>query len=155
MLDIDQRKRLLDQHYSQGGLVIGYPKLPPGTRHRTNAEYQQVLDSFYQMYGDGFRVNISALMAWMIVNFSPGVTPQTYKYEQYDLREWLDEEVAAGRMSIMKGKGGGIFKNSHRSCDEVALPTQSIDDYVCKACSNNKLSKTEKSCWRCGEPISP
>lgn len=32
----------------------------------------------------------------------------------------------------------------------VAVP---VNDYVCKRCSNPKCSKTEKSCWKCGEAI--
>lgn len=27
---------------------------------------------------------------------------------------------------------------------------KAINDYVCPACSNDKCSKTEKSCWKCG-----
>ena len=30
-----------------------------------------------------------------------------------------------------------------------------IDDYVCLRCKNSKLSKTEKSCWSCGELVKP
>ena len=34
-------------------------------------------------------------------------------------------------------------------------PSAPIDDYVCKRCQNPKCSKTERSCWKCGEPIVP
>lgn len=32
----------------------------------------------------------------------------------------------------------------------VPQSTKAINDYVCPACHNNKCSKTEKSCWKCG-----
>src|ERR1700723_2371366 len=36
----------------------------------------------------------------------------------------------------------------------VAVPSAApINNYVCKACRNEKCSSTEKSCWKCGEPI--
>jgi hypothetical protein len=28
-----------------------------------------------------------------------------------------------------------------------------INDHVCPACWNDKCSKTEKSCWKCGSPL--
>lgn len=27
---------------------------------------------------------------------------------------------------------------------------EAVNDYVCPACNNDKCSKTEKSCWKCG-----
>jgi len=32
-------------------------------------------------------------------------------------------------------------------------PTVAVNDYTCLRCSNTKVSKTEKSCWKCGEPV--
>lgn len=29
-----------------------------------------------------------------------------------------------------------------------------VDDHTCSACGNTKCSKREKSCWKCGAPIS-
>lgn len=31
-----------------------------------------------------------------------------------------------------------------------AQSTKAINDYVCPACHNEKCSRTEKSCWKCG-----
>lgn len=28
-----------------------------------------------------------------------------------------------------------------------------INDHVCPTCKNTRCSKTEKSCWRCGNPL--
>ena len=28
-----------------------------------------------------------------------------------------------------------------------------INDHICKTCSNERCSKTEKSCWRCGAAL--
>lgn len=35
----------------------------------------------------------------------------------------------------------------------TSTSTQVIDDYTCQ-CGNTKCNKTEKSCWKCGRPIS-
>lgn len=32
-------------------------------------------------------------------------------------------------------------------------PVQVVNDHTCKVCGNDKCSKTEKSCWRCGSLI--
>jgi hypothetical protein len=39
-------------------------------------------------------------------------------------------------------------------CKEPSKETKSvlINDHVCPTCNNDRLSKTEKSCWRCGNP---
>lgn len=31
--------------------------------------------------------------------------------------------------------------------------TPAINDHVCPLCKNNRCSKTEKECWRCGNPL--
>lgn len=35
----------------------------------------------------------------------------------------------------------------------IKQPETIINDHTCIACGNNKCSKTEKSCWKCGNPI--
>ena len=32
----------------------------------------------------------------------------------------------------------------------VVNSAKAVNDYTCPACHNNKCSKTEKSCWKCG-----
>jgi hypothetical protein len=32
-------------------------------------------------------------------------------------------------------------------------PVQTVNDHTCSVCGNDKCSKAEKSCWRCGTPI--
>lgn len=35
-------------------------------------------------------------------------------------------------------------------------PSMSLpNNYICITCKNDRLNKTEKSCWSCGEKISP
>lgn len=38
---------------------------------------------------------------------------------------------------------------------QAAMSTSSplINDYTCTRCKNNRVSKTERSCWKCGEPV--
>jgi len=49
-----------------------------------------------------------------------------------------------------------IFASSPelRNNGNMVMPSATlINDYVCKRCKNNRLSRIEKSCWSCGETI--
>jgi hypothetical protein len=35
----------------------------------------------------------------------------------------------------------------------ITVPATPINDHTCTQCGNNACSKTEKSCWKCGHPI--
>lgn len=56
---------------------------------------------------------------------------------------------------LVPSPGGPWHSNRFVAVEHSAIATESkpIDDYVCKVCSNPKCSQTEKSCWKCGEPI--
>lgn len=38
--------------------------------------------------------------------------------------------------------------------EEETSPSIIVDDHTCTLCGNNKCSKQESSCWKCGHPIS-
>lgn len=40
--------------------------------------------------------------------------------------------------------------NQKAAVTKASTPAKAINDYVCPACKNDKCSKTEKSCWKCG-----
>ena len=57
-------------------------------------------------------------------------------------------------VDLISFSGYYAFRFEALSTDNAAAMTGApINDYVCKACRNEKCSRTEKSCWRCGEPI--
>jgi hypothetical protein len=46
---------------------------------------------------------------------------------------------------------GAIYKSPWSLQEtKAAKPEKAINDYVCPGCRNDKCSKTEKSCWKCG-----
>lgn len=61
---------------------------------------------------------------------------------------------------LRKGKNGGVFRSNpllterHGTLPEAIghVVAVTINNHTCK-CGNTKCSKTEKSCWKCGEPI--
>lgn len=48
---------------------------------------------------------------------------------------------------------GAISKATIPSVVKEAASTLAVNDHTCKACGNDRCSKTEKSCWKCGNKL--
>ena len=77
-----------------------------------------------------------------------------------DVQEYLTEEINAGRMTRTKGRTGGIGFPSGSRLSNIptgtlpppmpAIVSVAINDHTCPGCGNNRCSKSERTCWKCG-----
>jgi hypothetical protein len=75
----------------------------------------------------------------------------------------LDGGILEG-YTVIRGRSGGIIRDKDYAAKDAAatqaiydaLTTASkpINDHVCPSCGNDKVSKTERSCWKCGGKLS-
>src|ERR1700723_4317223 len=42
---------------------------------------------------------------------------------------------------------------SSGSVVQPSIPTVAVNDHVCPSCQNNRVSRSEKTCWKCGNPL--
>ncbi len=99
--------------------------------------------------------------------------PDSYSAYMQEFRE-MTKDPSSGVYAV-KGRNGGVMRPGHMCACGVrakgcvhhgAVPIQqqapsmvasnaAINDHTCTSCGNNRCSKTEKSCWKCGSPIHP
>lgn len=73
--------------------------------------------------------------------------------EYEDAIEYWDDDYNITRHALCVQVADFAFNNSSTSKQAASSPNM-IDDHTCIQCKNTACSKTEKSCWRCGHPIS-
>lgn len=73
------------------------------------------------------------------------------KYEEA-IKEW-DDDYDISKQTLCLQASAFVFPDSPTSTP-VATSAAVINDHTCTQCNNTSCSKTEKSCWRCGHPIS-
>lgn len=61
----------------------------------------------------------------------------------------VDVEI---REILADGTPGLIFAYDPGST--VTNDAKAVNDYICPFCKNDRVSKTEKNCWRCGNTFS-
>ncbi len=99
--------------------------------------------------------------------------PDTYSAYMLEFRE-MTKDPSSG-ISLVKGRNGGVMRPGtmcacgvvakhcahhgqaaapiQRQAPSMVASNAAINDHTCTSCGNNRCSKTEKSCWKCGSPI--
>jgi len=76
--------------------------------------------------------NHLTMLAWLANKWSPGHT--------WDLKYKPTFRLLLGGWSLP-------------TFDRSGTLGPAVNDYVCKTCKNSRCSRTEKTCWLCGNPL--
>lgn len=123
--------------------------------------WTECANAVIEEYG-GKPINLSAFV-YLTVSRIRGLKRENTERVALQVERFLRESPS---FQIRKGRDGGVFKAiakkeaeplKYISLTELKgvpdlITGQAKDDHTCK-CGNTKCSKTEKSCWKCGEPI--
>jgi hypothetical protein len=165
-----------EEEYEQSPLPT-LPKYPPFPF--VQADYQRGLDHVFDEKYPGARIN-GAAASMMVIQFLE-VGPGHFKQAEEEIRDYMLQLVKDGKLECRKGKAGGYCKPiaqvhmTEQECNkamagksqgqikdliygfsapqvQTASAEPTINDYTCP-CGNDRCSKAEKSCWKCGAAI--
>lgn len=99
----------------------------------------------------------------LVAQFMPGISPANWQDTCNTITEYLNDEVRAGRLVLTRGMKGGISKpdlndqwQSYAAVMQAKdvginpVVSVAVNDHVCPCCKNDKVSKAERTCWKCG-----
>jgi len=129
----------------------------------TDQDIDQALDQVFNKYGKNsassnvevpFFACIFYILDLLKVDRgnSPYVTSIEYQRAEAYVRGYLWSKVAL--RELHQNNPYGFLKRSKQT--ESAIAKQAgiaINDYVCPTCDNNRCSKSEITCWRCGNRL--
>jgi hypothetical protein len=100
------------------------------------------IDSVYKDYAPGTRIRKGALVIAIFhkitTNTSVVMTPSI----QDQIHQSIHEQIALGNLVDIRGLNGGI-----------CLGNTVVNDHICPTCGNDRVSKNENSCWKCGNSL--
>lgn len=108
----------------------------------TKADYRKVLEGLFTLHPN-IPLRMDYVIAYMLNELS--ISPEDYRNTMYDIKKFLQEETGVGSISILHGPNGGVFQ-----AKRLAVSQQAVNDHVCPCCRNERVSKSEKTCWKCG-----
>jgi uncharacterized paraquat-inducible protein A len=79
------------------------------------------------------------------------VDPNRHYQFEIDAAAFMRQEAATGTILIRKGQYGGVWNGIEKPAQ--ASTTTPINNHVCPSCRNDRVNKSEKSCWKCGNPL--
>lgn len=87
-----------------------------------------------------------------------GVSPAQHDWRDAETKvvSFLADEVRAGALVRSRGPKGGISLPTFTAelnrpiHGQQATVAVAVNDHVCPGCKNDRVSKSEKSCWKCG-----
>lgn len=140
------------------------PKPPPFAR--TNEEFLNAMNGVFDKY-PGMRINAPLMINVMMQTLN--VKPHEFREAQDMIYDFLASQKHAGVISVLKGKNGGMMKN-HVSSNPLLAPIETkktiagpvryvgevapaINDHTCPSCGNTSCSKSERTCWKCGNAL--
>lgn len=102
-------------------------------------------------------INLPA-MIYMVVGRIPGLRTENYDSVSLQVERFIRESPS---FELRQGKNGGVFRKTlNFPVTSGTLPAPiphvvavTVNNHTCSACGNNKCSKDEKSCWKCGASI--
>ena len=116
---------------------------------------------FWDRYPRVVKVNGPALITYTLNEVD--CSPVEFRAWSESLGIYLKSVFSdpSGWMALTRGYNGGISLRQGMTPIQVeqernqfkAEQAQVVNNYTC-ACGNDRLNKTEKSCWRCGAAIS-
>jgi hypothetical protein len=73
-----------------------------------------------------------------------------YEDHIYDLSSGTGKLYCPGySLARLCGNGLGATWKTKQSA-KIDAASQAVNDHVCPTCKNNRCSKSEKTCWKCG-----
>jgi len=95
---------------------------------------------------------INASQGWNFLNIN-----QTYEVErEYDSSYGLHYKLVGNSMGWLQSRFEVVSDNStpaisYGLTDAIKLNNSvAINNHICPHCQNNRCSKSERSCWKCG-----
>lgn len=109
------------------------------------------------------RIPRATLVHMVVSGAKPSVPISEWNQANTDVMMYLYEEVQNGRLIHTKGAKGGIHKptlvEQHQSyaavmhSNQTESVTVAANDHVCPSCKNDRVSKAERTCWKCGSSL--
>jgi hypothetical protein len=114
-----------------------------------------IINAVFDRYS-GKAINMPALL-YVVVGNIPGLKEENRDRVSLQVERFLHESPD---FELRSGKNGGVFRQSrflterHGELPQATshVVSVTINNHTCK-CGNTKCNKTEKSCWKCGAPI--
>lgn len=126
----------------------------------TDAEMDLAIKKVWDEYP-----HINAIPKYHLISRACHQLAVNYDLFSQQFSEYIDRLVAAGTLGSRKGRTGGIFRQNQpsnritdddiRKCMDKLQSMPAINDHICPCCGNDRVSKSERSCWKCGGSLHP
>lgn len=127
---------------------------PPPPFHRTAEEFRVAMHSVFDQYPTA-RINMPAVVNIMMQRLQ--VKPHQWREAESQIVGYLKGQADAGVLNLTKGKNGGMMRNGPTKQVESVLQSATsgpaVNDHTCPNCGNTACSKSERSCWKCGNVL--
>ena len=114
-----------------------------------NAKRQELLTWLvgeqFKKYPGVIRIPGPTLASMMVQDLNPHSLE--WSNTCYEVANFLEEQIKAGSLIRTKGPRGGI---SFPQDKVETIPAPAINNHICPCCKNDRVSKSERTCWKCG-----
>jgi hypothetical protein len=90
-------------------------------------------------------INLPTMIS--MVSYRANIRPENYDRVSLQIERFIRESSLFDLRKDLEAYWIGELER------QEASKKPAVNDHTCKTCGNTKCSKTEKSCWKCGEPI--
>lgn len=112
----------------------------------TDEQIKLALDTLWDSYPSHVRFNLPFMVSTACSLL--GSTVGSYGSDSQKVIDYIKANYV-----IVIGKDGGVMRPNIPVLvkDVVTSPTSAaVNNHICPCCGNDKVSKTERSCWKCG-----
>jgi hypothetical protein len=110
----------------------------------TEEQIKEAVDKALEKYKALPMFNAVSMVMEQITEMYHVSAYQDYREVSNQVDKYLLQQLADKNLFWKKGKSGGIYRPINQK-NKVA-----INDYICPCCGNDRCSKSELICWKCG-----
>jgi len=134
----------------------------------TEREIRHAIDAVYADHVTGTRIRKGELVNAIFHKITANTSVVMTRVIEEKIHQSIREQIALGNLVDIRGLNGGIalcdyaqtsprgWQSYAARMDEkvkaqkAASNTIAVNDHICPTCGNDRVSKCEKSCWKCG-----
>jgi hypothetical protein len=116
----------------------------------TEEKIQAAIDKVFEAHG-GYNIPLMHFYALVC-----GELKSNDIFEASVVQDYIFRQVQKGTYRLVKGRNGGICKPTvsfptYGAKDVAINPTvAAVNNHTCPCCGNDKVSTSERTCWKCG-----